>query len=145
MPENYVHETRKLEVLQCEFNAIASWMLWGVEVVLVATSIFSLCGAIWIEGIRALHIFIVAMAAMAILLTLWNSLAQIYDTAVNVVKQFKQRAVNFGRTVPWLPKYLRSTRPIRVKIGNFFYIDRMLILTLLGIITENTCGLLLTK
>ena len=132
-------EHRTLEVLQCNMNDLVRWLMWAEEVILITTVVFGLCGSVWAEGFRSIRLFIVAAFALSFLVTIWTGLGALYESSVEVLTVWKAQT--------GLPldarKFLRSTRPIRVEIGSYFYADRPLVLTLLGVITENTFNVLL--
>ena len=44
----------------------------------------------------------------------------------------------------WFEKFLMSTRPLRMYVGNFFYVDKTFVLTLAEIIINQTVSLILS-
>ena len=139
MSGRFCIDIRKLEVLQCNFNALMRWLLWVDEVILVVICVFGLCGSVWTEGSQALRIFLVSVFSLSILATIWTGMGAVYETSVKALWKWRRTT---GLPVH-LRKFIRSTRPIRVLIGDYFYADGAMMLTLLSIITENTFNLLL--
>ena len=56
----------------------------------------------------------------------------------------KQRG-RLGNVPLWFRRFLSSCRPFNVQIGNFFFVDRGLIITIVSTIIDNTVTLLLLK
>ena len=138
-PERFCLEKRTLQVLQCNYNALMRWVLWSGEVILITIVVFGLCGSVWAEGFRAVRIFLVAMFSLGLLTTFWKGLGQVYETSGEVLNKWKR----IERPPLRVRKFLLATRPVRVEIGSYFYADGSMVLTLLGVITENTFTVLL--
>ena len=115
------------------------WLLWADEVILLIICVFGLCGSVRADGSQALRMFLVTFLCLTILGTMWTGMGAVYETSMKVLWKWRRTTV--------LPsharKFLRSTRPIRVLIGDYFYVDGTMMLTLLSIITQNTFTLLL--
>ena len=62
-----------------------------------------------------------------------------HENSVEVLAKWKKKT----RLELHVRKFLRSTRPLRVEIGGYFYADRSMVLTILDIITANTFNMLL--
>ena len=135
----FCREKRTLQVLQSNYNDVMRWCLWAVEVILTTMVVFGVCGSVWTEGAGAIRIFLVAMLSFYVLVTVWKGLGDVYQNSVEVLATWSQQEGNSLL----LRKFIRSTRPVRVEIGSYFYADRSMVLTLLDIITQNTFSLLL--
>ena len=138
-PERFCFEKRILEVLQCNFNDLMRWVWWSIKVILISIVVFGLCGCVWAEGFPRVRLFVVAMFSLGLLTSFWKGLGAVYETCVDVLAKWKQQE----RSPQYVRKFLRATRPDRVQIGSYFYADGSMVLTLLGIVTENTCNVLL--
>ena len=136
-PERFCVEKRTLQVLQCNYNALMRWSLWTGEMILITIVVFGLCGSVWAEGFQAVRLFVVAIFSLGLLVTFWKGLGAVYETSVEVLALWKHQKR------PYVRKFLRATRPVRVEIGSYFYADGSMVLTLLAIITENTFNVLL--
>lgn len=102
---------------------------------------FGLCGTVWAdEGPQALRMFLVTAFCIAVLATIWTGMGAVYEMSKEVLWKW-QRMTGLAKHTR---KFIRSTLPIRVLIGDYFYVDRAMFITLLSIITENTFTLLLT-
>ena len=76
---------------------------------------------------------------LGVLVTIWKGLGAVYENSVDVLFRWKQK-----KLLPLhVRKFLRSTQPVRVQIGSYFYADRSMVLTLLDIINKNTFNKLL--
>ena len=138
-PGRFRREHRTLELLQCNVNNVFRWLAWEIEVVLVTTVVFGLCGSVWSEGFRSLRMFIMSSFTLSFLVIIWTGMGTLYESSVEVLGLWKAQT----DLPPHIRKFLRSTKPIRVEIGSYFYADGPLVFTLLGIITENTLSVLL--
>ena len=71
---------------------------------------------------------------------IWSKFGEVYEQSVTKilgqVNQLQQRSLT-------MKPFVRAMRPVKMKEGNFFFADRMMMLTVLGIILENTASLLL--
>ena len=81
----------------------------------------------------------VAVFGLALLVTVWSGLGTVYESSAEVLAKWKQKQ----RLPLYVRKFLRGARPIRVDVGNYFYVDGGMTLTLLGIVAENTFTVLL--
>ena len=135
----FCREKRTLQVLQCNYNDLMRWYLCTLEVFVITSAVFGICGSVWAEGAVAVRIFLVAMLCLYVLVTVWKGLGDVYENSVEVLARWRyHHGVHFR-------KFLRSTRPVRVEIGSYFYADRTLVLTLLNIIAVNTFNVLLAS
>ena len=138
--ERFSIEKRILEVLKCNLNDLMRWVWWSSEVILISIVVFGLCGCVWAEGFPRVRLFVVAMFSLGLLTSFWKGLGAVYETSVDVLAKWKEQ----GTPSVYVRKFLRATRPDRVQIGRYFYADGSMVLTLLGIVTENTFNVLLT-
>ena len=87
-----------------------------------------------------MHVFIVAMLSLIMFRYIWTKFGEVYEQSVTKilgpVNQLQQRSLT-------VKPFVRTMRPVNGKVGNFFFVDRMMMLTVLGIILENTASLLL--
>ena len=130
----FCREKRILQVLQSNYNDLMRWYLWAVEVILITVIVFGICGSVWAEGAVAVRLFLGAMLSLYILMTLWKGLGSVYENSAEVLATWRHQD---GKSLHFR-KFFRSTRPVRVEIGSYFYADRSMVLTLLNIITANT-------
>ena len=142
-PERFALETRKLQILQSEFNSVLRWQLWGMQVTLIAAAVFGLCGAVWNEEPgRKVHLATSGCASVVFLAFIYTRLASIFDNSSDTLKQWRGCG---SRQQAWLSRFLRSTPSLRVLIGAYFYADKQLVLTSVGIVIENTVTLLVGR
>jgi len=130
---------RKLQMLQCFCNE-----MWGTtnvlyEVCCIGGSILGFHGSVRLPGSRAVQQFVVAIFFASTLLHLWTDMGDIFKSAKSVQQSWKEKVED-----PWFKRFLRSTRVVRMNVGAFFYADRSIRLTILGMISQNTVSLLLS-
>lgn len=134
-------EMRKLQILTGEFNALLRWVLWGVQGTLIVAAVFGICGAMWCEGARKVHLGVVAVACISFIAVIYTKLASILDDSSETLVQWRhcrdQKA--------WMSRFLRSMPPIRVRIGAYFYADKAIVLTSLGIVVDNAVSLVVSR
>ena len=106
---------------------------------LITVVVFGLCGSVRTEGTSAVRAFLVTILCFAVLTIVWKGLGTVNENSVEVLAKWKKKE----RLPPHVRKFIRSTRPIRVEIGGYFYADRCMVLTLLDIITQNKLNVLL--
>ena len=141
-PEQFAVETRKLQILQSEFNALLKWALWGMQISFICTVVFATCGSMWNdEGARKIHLALSATGLSWVMTMIYTRMASIYDNSARNLKQWQRCRTQ--RT--WITRFLRSTPPIRVLIGAYFYADKELVLTSLGIMAQHSVTLLVSR
>ena len=141
-PEQFAVETRKLQILQSEFNALLKWSLCGIQISFICTVVFAICGSVWNEeGPRKLQLALVAVGLGWIITMMFSRMASIYDNSSENLKQWRRCRTQRA----WITRFLKSTPPIRVLVGSYFYADKELVLTSLGIIAENSVTLLVSR
>ena len=140
-PEKFAADTRKLQILVGEFNALLKWALWGFLIVLMCTAIFAICGAVWDDGGRKMHMTSIAVFMTVLINIIYTKLASLFEVSEAVLTGWRR-----GNALrPWFPRFLRSTPPLRVLIGSYFYADKELVLTTMGIIADNSVTLLVSR
>ena len=68
--ERFCIEKRTLQVLQCNYNDVMRWYIWAVEAIKVTVVVFGLCGSVWVEGVQAVRLSLVALFALVLLIKL---------------------------------------------------------------------------
>ena len=141
-PEKFAVETRKLQILQSEFNALFKWPMWGMQITFMVTAIFATCGSMWNEeGQRKLELAISAGAGVWLLTMIFTSMASMYENWVDNLKQWRRCRDQQA----WFMRVLRLTPPVKVLLESYFYADKELVLTSLGIVVENSVTLLVSR
>ena len=131
---------RKLQIIMGEFNGFFKWGLWGLQIVLIIAVTFGICGAVWAEGPLKIHLAGTTVGSTFIFSLTYSNLASIFDVSSEVLGGWRQSRAKQA----WTLRFLRSTPPIRVLIGIYFYAHRELVLTSLGIVAQNSVTLLVT-
>ena len=138
--ERLAMETRKLQILGTEFNAMFKWILWFFQVVVIGVIVFGICGAVWGEGQRKLHMAISAGGVIVIQTYVFSKVASVFDSSRAVIVEWCRCGGH-----AWFARFLRSTPLLRVFLGSYFYADTQLVLTSLSIIAQNSVTLLVSR
>ena len=77
----------------------------------------------------------------ALIVIIYSKLASLYEVSEDVLRGWK-RGKSFSI---WFRRFLKSTRPLKVQLGSYFYADKALVLTSLGIIADNSVTLLVSR
>ena len=133
-------ETRKLQNLHSFFNYPARTLLWAIQVLGVYLCIYSIFTAVRVDGFRKIHITIIAFSALLLINYVYLLLGEIYETSVGTLESW-----NHVKVIPWFRRFRRSTKPIAIELGHFYYADKPMLITMLAIIFENTFNLLMTS
>ena len=133
-------ETRKLQIFLSEFNAMFKWTLWLFQAVVICVIVFGICEAVWGEGPRKIHVLISASGLILIQTVVYSKLVSVFDSSRVVLTEWRHY-----RGHAWFARFLRSTPPIRILLGSYFYVDKQLVLTSLSIIAQNSVTLLVSR
>ena len=139
VPERFCVEKRKMQVLQNNYNELLGHLLWRLEVTIITVCVVGLCGTVWTEGFQALRRFVVSAFCITFLATIWTGLGAVYETSAEILFTWRHP----DGVALHARKFIVSMRPIRFQIGDYFYVDGTMTLTLLGIIAEYTFSVLL--
>ena len=113
-----------------------------MEISFICTVVFAICGSVWNEeGPRKVHLALSAAGLGWVMTMIYSRMASIYDNSSDNLKQWRRCRAQRA----WMSRFLKSTPPIRVLIGTYFYADKALVLTSLGIIAENSVTLLVSR
>ena len=132
---------RKLQIILREFNTCYSWGLCGLQILVIGMATFGICGVVWAEGPLKIHLAITNVGIILIISLIIGNLANIFVVSEEVLAGWRRCLSQHAL----LKRVLQSTPPIRVFIGRYFYADKMLVLTCLGIIVENSVTLLVSR
>ena len=135
-------EMRKLELLLNEYSQMFGPGIFYGELVQVCIVILSSYAGMRSNGIISLRSFTVALALSWVGHKWLGMLADVFEQSRRTLKSWKCGHGSV-QAAPIFQKFLKATRPMRVSIG-FFYADRMLVLTVGGVILQNTATLLLS-
>ena len=138
--EKFVLETWKLQIFLIEFNSMFKWTLWLFQLVGICVAVFAICGAVWGEGQYKIHMAMSSSAIIVIQTIVYGKLASVFDSSISVLMEWRRYRGN-----SWFARFFRSTPPIRVLLGSYFYVDKQLVLTSLSIIAENAVNLLVSR
>ena len=80
-----------------------------------------------------------ALGLGAVFNVTFTTLAGTYDVSKEVLMGWK------SRRRPWFARFLRSTKPVRIQMGSYFYADKELVLTSMGIMADNSVTLMVSR
>ena len=121
--------------MQAMCNSIFGTYTLVIEIMGILFSTFNLFMAVEFPSFRHLS---VGLSSLLVFLAIFRGMADAFEES--------ERARQYWGPVrlKWFVKFRRSTRPIAVSVGAFYFVDRQLLLTLLDIVTGNTANLILT-
>lgn len=133
---------RCLYLLVKMFNAIYGFTMAAAKTLLAGVSIVSLCFSIRSKGIMG------AVAGV-----LGADLALVVAIAFSSLAEFHSRSLKVLRSLRISPKFaqkgsrrlMKPLQPIAFKIGRFYCVDKMMVLTLLELIITAIANLLLLQ
>ena len=99
---------------------------------------FGICGAVWAEGPLQVHLGGTTFGVFCVLVVTLNNLGNVF--AVSAERLAGWRSCRTDRA--FISRFLRSTTPIRGFMGADYYADKMLVLTCLGVVAQNSVTLL---
>ena len=84
---------------------------------------------------------LMAVGLATVFRLLYTKLPSFFDASGIVLMEWRDAK----SSRPWFPRFLKSTIPLRVLIGSYFYADKKLVLTSMGIIADNSVTLLVSR
>ena len=137
-----IREYKSLYLVVKLFNVIYGFTMMAAKSVLAGVAIVSLCFSVRTKG--------EGMGAVAGILG--ADLALVVATAFSCLAEFHRRSHKVLRHLKISPNCRQNTKsgkavialqPIAFKIGRLYYVDKMMVLTLLELITTATANMLL--
>ena len=129
-------------LLMANINAECRWLTLSFEIIMILllTAIF-FAGVRTSDGLLAVRLCIVACVAFTICLIMFNSMADIHAEFQQMVTSWKYLPLRDA----WFRRFMRSVRPIGIMVGSYFEADKGLVMTIAGIIVDNTVSLLMLE
>lgn len=137
----FMREARRIELLLNEYGQMFGRSIFYGEVVQVFIVIFSSYASVRSSGVSSLRSLTVAVALSWVGQQWLGKLADVYEGSRITLESWKDAGNLHDRL---FRRFLKATKPMRVNVGGFFYADRMLVLTVGGIMLQNTASLLIT-
>ena len=131
----------QLAILQNNIETVFGGIPLIVELCGIFTIGLNLFLAVRFQDLSAL---LKALLFLYVDLMYFSRLAQVYTSSLEVMRSWKEKGQGSrksGGTV--FGKFQKSARPLRMSIGNFFFIDKPFILTFVAIIVNQTVNLIL--
>ena len=132
---------RQLEVVLQYLNRAYSPMIYpSTEYILVGVIIFALVGALKSEGPMQYGLGFIALACYLALAATFRSAAEFHARSQKLLQNW--RGI-LNRHDPAEPRILKTFPELKLKIGSFGFVDTTLILTLSGVILDNSISFLI--
>ena len=133
----------ELSVLQNHMTQIYGLWPLGFQITFVFGIILNNFLAVVYYNVRS---FILAILGMFLLINFFRRFADVHCTSEEAISSWRElESSNPNQMwVKWFKKFRASCRPIRINIGEFFYVDKTLVLTIIYIIINNSATLILT-
>ena len=135
----FYEEYRRLQIMQLYTNKLWSTTNILYEIIFITGAVLGFYGSVRLKGARALQQICVGIFYFSTLIHLWKNMSEVYETSVELLHGWKDMIKD-----KWFRRFLQSTRPARMNIGSFYYADREIILTIMQIIMNNTCTLIMS-
>ena len=131
---------RTLGVLQSQFRRLYKNYMSVTQTISIFCVVVNLYQAVLLGSMRA---FVLALVVGLGLTQFLEVMAGVYHTSSEALREWKRAD---RRNVPaWFPKFLKSCKFLCIPVGSFFYVDKILVLTVLSIILNTSASLILTK
>ena len=131
----------QLKILQNNYSAVYGWVPLIMESVAIVMIVLNLFLAITIRNFTGLFLGLIASYLINVY---FSRLAQVHSSSSETIQSWKQSrgSGRIGGNV--FGKFIRSVRPLHVRVGKFFFIDKPFILTFFSIIVEQTVNLIIS-
>ena len=124
---------------QCS-NSNFRWIIAITEALITTFAVISFGAAAKTDGLVALRALVVGLGVTSIFLLFIKNMAEVHEHFEAMLSSWRRLP---GQDA-WMRRFLRSTRPRGITVGNYFTVDRGLVLTVAGIIINNTVTVLMT-
>jgi len=132
----------QLAILQNNIETVFGGIPLIVELCGIFTIGLNLFLAVRFQDLSAL---LKALLFLYVDLMYFSRLAQVYTSSLEVMRSWKEKGQGSRRSGGTVfGKFQKSARPLRMSIGNFFFIDKPFILTLVGIMVTQTVNLIIS-
>ena len=140
MARRFTRDYRSLSVLRAHFAGLFRHYVSIIQLAGISCVVTNTYQAVVTGSLRSL---VLALAVFYGHIQFVERTAQVHDMSANVLLRW--RRVGKGHVPLWFPRFLKSCKNVSVPVGNFFYIDRGLVLTILSVVTDSSASLILAK
>ncbi|CAG7717449.1 unnamed protein product [Allacma fusca] len=128
---------RGIQILQNMFNYCFQHEYFSYQKILVsAVAVFGFYGAVRIHGSRAVLMTMIGVMFSLHLSVMFRQLGKFYDISTEILNSWKGSSSK---------KILKSCRPLRVQISDYYCVQKTTILVLMGVIINAAITLLLSS
>ena len=135
-----ITQFRCLRMLVSMFNAIYAATMMAAQTVLAGVAIFSLCFSIRRKGPLGVVAGILGADVVVVLAIAFSSLAEFHGMSCKVLRRLKTSPA-YG--LRGSRKALAALQPVSFKIGRFYFVDKMMVLTLVEFLITYIANMLL--
>ena len=96
--------------------------------------------AVKLGSLRSLF---VAVGVFTAFTSFWRVLGDVNETSTGLLMDWRRSEAT--KKPVWLPRFLRSCRPINIPLGSFFYVDRGFVLTFACTVVDAAASLILAE
>lgn len=104
--------------------------------------VFCTYSAVRLDGFIALMLGIMGLTTGTILIVFFSNLANVYEMSMDLKRKLQSLGFSRSRT-SLLGKRVRALRPIRFWMISSYYVDRLLVLTIIDTIVDTSISFLL--
>lgn len=112
-------------------------ILSGFEIAILFYSIIHIVLAVVFQEVRY---GIFGVVSCLLLLGMFSNFAELHSLSEDSIHSWKIGILRQS----WFAKFHHSCRPLKIYIGNFYYADRQLLLTIISIIIDNVTSLIIS-
>ena len=127
-------------LLIANMNAECKWLVLSFEIIMIVILMASCFAAVRIsDGLLAVRLCVVTCVGATVTMVIFSSLADVHAYSAEMLTSFKHLPLRDA----WFRRFMRSVRPVGVMVGSYFEADKGLVMTIAGIIVDNTVSLLI--
>ena len=118
------------------------WLMFSLEIILIMIITVCFFASIRIsDGLLATRLCVVAVVSTVVTLGIFSAMAEVHADFQNMATSWKCLPMRDA----WFRRYMKCVKPIGLKVGSYFVADKGLVMTIAGIIVDNTVSLLMLR
>lgn len=130
---------RELQTLHCACNSYFQSFFFPVhKYIVINIAIIGIYGSIKISGPRALIMAVGAGISLCYLSMIFRRLGKLYMTSHEVLHLWR------GEKGRYIRRFIKSSQPIRVEIGNYYYVTKTTVIVIYYTVFNFTTNMLLS-
>ena len=132
---------RSLQVLSILFNEIFGPIMGGVKVLILTVIICGIACSIRIPGLISIALAAIASDAGIAAVMAFDFLAEFHRSSSKMLGNWKSTAILNKQKM--LVQSVRSLQPLKFRLGSFYYVDKIMVFTLIEFIMSSIMSTLL--